>query len=188
MSCSLCASNFHIYIFPIARPDFCGLQNINISLNVTYDLTSLPYYPYIYPNDAHCEWYITSLDTEYVVIQFYRLHTQTEKDFLHLGIGHNISSNTSILKLSGQLGPRIVSVNSSKLWILFTSDYGGRHFGFHVKLISSNTHGKMCIISPLDAANFAVLVATSAVSSLGIRITLTGPSVTEIHFKNVSKW
>ena len=101
---------------------------------------SQPMYPYGYANNLECRWYITCAN-DFVVIRFVYFRAQTNHDFLSVGYGQNITLNTTVLNLSGKMGPNLLTINSSLAWMTFTTDSRYRWPGFHITLESSESYG-----------------------------------------------
>ena len=124
--------------------DFCGEEVIPVSATNIVHHMSQPTYPYNYANNLDCRWYFTSTN-DFVVIRFVYFSVDTNSDFLSVGYGHKITLNTTVLNLSGMKSPSFVTVNSSLVWMTFTTDSkfssSSQWAGFYITLESSESFG-----------------------------------------------
>ena len=117
-------------------------------------LESVPSYPYRYPHDLKCNWYVTAYPGHsFVVVRFPLFSLELYHDFLSIGYGHNITQNSTVFHLSGELAPASLTINSSSCWITFNTDEEGQRHGFEIQLQSSGLYGiyviSMSIFQPL---------------------------------------
>ena len=100
---------------------FCTNQMVNLTRDTELRVTS-PLHPRDYPNNLNCIWYIRVLDPSgYVTISFYAVNLQPFDDWLDIGVGRNITSTSTVFRLTGTGGPRTATFQEEDLWIRYRS-------------------------------------------------------------------
>ncbi len=89
-----------------------------------------PGYPNAYPNSAHAQW-IFSTDEGVFLIQFIDFNTEFYYDNVYIGKGMVPLVGTEHT-LSGNSLPSIIYIESTAIWIVFTSDSSYTETGFHI--------------------------------------------------------
>ena len=101
---------------------------------------TIPSYPYSYPTGISCKWLISAVDGDYTNFQFMLLFIETNRDFLGIGVGHNVTRDTMVMDLTGVAPPSTLSVKSREAWMSFYYPRGN-WWGFVVIITTSNMQG-----------------------------------------------
>ncbi|XP_072045820.1 uncharacterized protein [Amphiura filiformis] len=105
---------------------FCS----NITVNLTrYDAIRVAsaLHPRDYPNNLNCITYINVEDPNgYVVITFVTVNLQPFDDYLDIGIGNNITAESTKFSLTGVGGPRMATFHEPEVWVRFRSGPGSQ--------------------------------------------------------------
>ena len=120
--------------------DICGSSFINLQNGDEYNLTT-PSYPQTYPSYLDCQWMVTAPQNGYIVVYFLDIDTEFNYDFLSIGVGANVTENSTVSRVSGSSGPTSISVNGSSMWIRFTSDGRVGGSGVFIELQWSSNPG-----------------------------------------------
>ena len=77
----------------------------------------------------------------YIVVYFLDFDTEFHYDILSVGVGANVTENSTVSRVSGNSGPTSVSVKGSSMWIRFTSDRRTAGLGVFMELRWSSSPG-----------------------------------------------
>ncbi|XP_072032865.1 bone morphogenetic protein 1-like [Amphiura filiformis] len=126
----------------------CGLEQYNLSFSAIVNLTS-PFYPSIYPENWECLWFITTIDDGFPVFTVIEMDTEKYNDPLHVGYGHNITDQSTLLELFGEFEKSVIWFRVQTLWMRFETNHrtGGRGFLIHMALQTEyecNSTGYQC--------------------------------------------
>ncbi|XP_072029481.1 uncharacterized protein [Amphiura filiformis] len=114
--------------------DFCGPSSISLETTKNATIRSKPDYPYHYPSNLECAWYVQATTNGYIVITFISFHLETNRDFFSVGYGHIISHDTMVLKLSGVAAPKTITLNTTEIWMQWITDEIPLWRGFVIQL------------------------------------------------------
>ncbi|XP_072037246.1 uncharacterized protein [Amphiura filiformis] len=117
--------------------DFCGQDEVSVSTSQGALIQTYPAFPYNYPK-MECEWFITALDSPNIIVHFILIDLVTNEDFLYIGYGHNISSNSKVFDLTGFTAPNTLTINSSTMWLNLVAPVGD-WWGIVIKFEASLT-------------------------------------------------
>ena len=122
--------------------DFCGMPEIQVRTDRPSSIRSIPAYPYNYPEDVTCTWYVRStLLDGFIRLKFIEF-SLTTSDYLTIGLGTNMShANSTVLHLSGIAAPNSLMINGSVIWAEFESIHGWWS-GFNIEIHAENMYGK----------------------------------------------
>ncbi len=123
--------------------DFCGPSQYNVSTNKQLILQSEPGNGYNYADNLDCLWYLTATDAGNILIVFDFARIQTNRDYLSIGYGHNVTSETQVLLLSGSRPPKTFAIDQDTAWMWFTSDYRTAWRGFKVRITATKHLGEL---------------------------------------------
>ena len=104
-------------------------------------IQTLPAYPYNYPRNLDCTWFITADDGGYIILRFVLFSLATNRDYLTIGYGHNVTSDTIVSRLTGTVAPNTVTINGISAWMQLTTPFGG-YWGFVIEVEVHDTKGK----------------------------------------------
>ncbi|XP_070542875.1 tolloid-like protein 1 [Ptychodera flava] len=92
-----------------------------------------PNYPDNYPNDAQCQWIITTQRHSLMQVRFTEFYTQPGKDLYFAGNGDEPSQDNSVVWAhSGYSAPEDFLSTDYTIWMRFVSDYDVTEKGFHI--------------------------------------------------------
>ena len=118
---------------------------IQMVLGASIYLTS-PLYPNRYPNNQYCAWRIQLINgTGNFVLTVFNLYlSSSTNDFLKIGMGMDISENTTIAVLDSYYTfPNSIIVEDDWMWVYFSSDYSTSQTGFFIQVQTTlNEAGK----------------------------------------------
>ncbi len=95
----------------------------------------------IYGKNADCTWLVTAVTGDFIVITVSMLYLETNRDFFIIGNGHNVSSSSEVLRLTGIGSFSSVTFNSTTIWMRFITDWKVAWLGYHMGLRSSSQYG-----------------------------------------------
>ncbi len=134
---SYCVSNT---LFCICFPG-CGED-------VTLELGQTTYVDYLYyDNGMDCFWTVKAADGQQIVVTVKKFESEANYDFLSLGTGMEEQPDNPesyiIFKHSGEEppDPAEFKVESSEIWVRFTSDDWDRKGGFQLEITDSSAKG-----------------------------------------------
>ena len=135
----------HWIVLFVLIADLCG-DNEDIILNKStlpsVMLTSV-YYPFMYPDDALCIWYITANVGSVIVFQFSLFDLEQRYDTITIGNGHTPSNlNSEIESFSGSLPNLTVSSKEHTAWMRFMTDSSVTRRGFVVNITQESNEGE----------------------------------------------
>ncbi|XP_070542876.1 CUB domain-containing protein 2-like [Ptychodera flava] len=108
-----------------------------------------PNYPENYPDDALCQWIVSSERRSIMQVRFTEFYTQPGKDFFFAGNGDDPSEENSVIWMhSGFVAPPDFLSSDSTVWMRFSSDYAGTEKGFHVEV--EDMYGKGSCLDACD--------------------------------------
>ncbi|XP_038052305.1 CUB and sushi domain-containing protein 3-like [Patiria miniata] len=121
----------------------CGKSNITLSNSTqTSEILTSPYFPYGYPNNARCIWFITVDEGSTIAFRFSVFNTERRWDTLTIGNGHESSDGDSVIGLfSSYLTSLAVFSNNHTAWMEFTSDSLVTEIGFEVNITQERSEG-----------------------------------------------
>ncbi|XP_072030186.1 CUB and sushi domain-containing protein 1-like [Amphiura filiformis] len=118
--------------------DFCGASEMTVSADYPSSVRSIPAYPYNYPSYITCKWLIhTNLEDGAFNLKFINFHLVTNRDYLTIGIGHDVINSSTVLHLSGISAPNTLSIPGPTMWATFIST-DGWWLGFTVEIQAGN--------------------------------------------------
>ena len=124
--------------------DFCEANYINLTSDYqVVRTTSIG--NSLYARNADCTWYLSTAERNFIVINFFIFYIEFEKEFFYIGFGHNMTSSSEVMRLTGRGAPSRVTFNSSTLWMRFTSDWKNSWPGFVITIQSSDSFGMYLI-------------------------------------------
>ncbi|XP_041484739.1 cubilin-like [Lytechinus variegatus] len=149
-------------------------------------------HPYFYYNNINIRWFISVPPAYQVRLNFTRLSTQNDHDFVYVRDGwtSDYTSSTQLASLSGYSSrPDDIISNGSYLWVQFTSmtsDEQNRGAGFRANLISElrAIHLKVGKVAVIQSPNHPRLYY----NDLNIRWSVSVPPAYQVrlHFNNFS--
>ncbi len=134
----LCNCNDLVLI--VIPTDFCGTPNVTVNPNETQSIQTLPTFPNFYPPNMKCYWYITASEGNIITIMFKYFDVTTARDYLYIGYGHIISSNTTVIRVTGSSKPNSVIIDSATAWLYFSGP-SGFWWGFVLSLTADYQSG-----------------------------------------------
>ncbi|XP_070195421.1 uncharacterized protein [Littorina saxatilis] len=80
-------------------------------------------YPQLYPINSECSWFIRAPPQSYVNITFFDLFVEDGRDFVLIGEGTEIFGGPFMTFTGNSTGVNPVRLDSSDVWVHFTSDH-----------------------------------------------------------------
>ncbi|XP_072033168.1 bone morphogenetic protein 1-like [Amphiura filiformis] len=118
--------------------DLCQSGISHLSNDEAINITS-PLYPNMYPLNLECTWVVATANTQHAIqISFMEFNLENRFDFLEVGYGHNISVDSTVTRLSGEVVPMVI-VHDGYMWLRFISDESVPDLGFFAYLQISFT-------------------------------------------------
>ncbi|XP_077981827.1 cubilin-like [Glandiceps talaboti] len=113
---------------PAQKP--CGGEYI--AKNGTYLRITSPNYPGNYNNDEYCEWKVSAMSGNALLVHLRDLRTEHRYDWLDIGEGSKPNdTDTRVHQISGFLRPwRFWTSSSHEIWISFSTDHSRTFKGF----------------------------------------------------------
>ncbi|XP_070570522.1 CUB and sushi domain-containing protein 1-like [Ptychodera flava] len=109
------------------------------------EITS-PNYPANYPNDALCQWKISSERGNEMLVRFTEFYTEQGYDFFFAGDGDYPSQESSVIWAhSGFTAPNDYLSDDSSIWMRFVSDGSVTEKGFHIVVEDMDEQGGSCV-------------------------------------------
>ena len=103
-------------------------------------IQTLPAYPYNYPRNLDCTWFITADDGGFIILRFVLFHLVTNLDYLTIGRGHQITTTTMVSRLTGGVAPNTISIIGVTVWMQLTTP-NGRWWGFAIEVNADDNNG-----------------------------------------------
>ncbi len=75
---------------------------------------------------------------DHIQLRFVEFHLEKQYDTLEVGFGYNITAESTIVKISGEIAP-VVIVHDKFMWLRFRSDESVTEVGFYAYLQVSVT-------------------------------------------------
>ncbi|XP_072037654.1 low-density lipoprotein receptor-related protein 12-like [Amphiura filiformis] len=123
----------------------CGAERVNLYNGDVMYLTT-PNYPDIHPHNLICTWYIhSSLNISGSFFgRFIDFDLDEFDDYLYIGLGDEVSPNTTVIRLNWHHAPNSFSISDDVMWVQFVSNELEAYSGFFMRLerIPDNT-GKL---------------------------------------------
>ena len=127
--------------------DYCpGIQNRNVTNGDVITIRS-PLFPAPYPNNMNCRWVINNaenIEKPFLVVTFESL-TLDGVDKLELGFGSDFNQG-DVMTMNGHMPengfPNSITMNSTRMWIIFQSDKEKRALGFVIDIEAVEYYGK----------------------------------------------
>ncbi|XP_070570521.1 CUB and sushi domain-containing protein 1-like [Ptychodera flava] len=108
------------------------VEEVVVPENGQVEITS-PNYPAHYPNDARCQWKISTERGSQMLVKFTEFYTEQGYDFFYAGDGDYPSQESSVIWAhSGFTAPDDYLSDDSSIWMRFASDSVVTEKGFHI--------------------------------------------------------
>ncbi len=102
---------------------------------------SIPAYPYNYPAYTSCQWFLhTTIEGGYFNLNFINFHLVTDKDYVIIGMGRDMTNSSTVLRLSGISAPNTLTVPGPTMWVNFVST-DGWWLGFTIEIHAEGKPG-----------------------------------------------
>ena len=120
--------------------DFCEPSYISLTQEYQH-IKSTIVGALFYGRNSDCTWFLSTAGENFIVVYFSLLYIEFEKEYLYIGFGHNMTSSSEVMRLTGRGAPSRVTFNSSTLWMRFTSNWKTSWLGYYIFFQSSESFG-----------------------------------------------